>query len=286
MGANSFILRNIKENDIEGCKKLSDAEGWNQTKNDWAFLIKNPQNINFLCVYGGKIIGTTTALIYNNLAWIGMVLVDERFRGKGVSKLLLTEVFGKLIEHKSIKLDATLAGQKVYEKFGFQNEYLIDRMTSHSQYFNFKQEFNSQNLELFSQSDLDEIIKLDEVAFGVNRRELINYLTKNPENSWTLRKENKITGFVLGRNGEKYYQIGPVISDTDKTAKILISKALENLKNQLVVIDILQTKVVIINWLNSINFTKQRHFVRMYKNDNIVAESSNNLFAIAGPELG
>ena len=79
--------------DITGSMKLSTAEGWNQTENDWKFLIENPRNTCIVAEYSNAIIGTITAMNYSNkLAWIGMVLVDKEFRGQGASASLLTAV--------------------------------------------------------------------------------------------------------------------------------------------------------------------------------------------------
>lgn len=284
---NRFIIRKITKADIDSGLRLSMAEGWNQTASDWAFLTESTNTENKLFEYKSSVIATTTVLNYTEMAWIGMVLVDSDFRGKGISKLLLNAVFEKADNFKSIKLDATPAGRNVYEKFGFQDEFLIDRMTSFSENYNLENEIDSLYLEPYADKYFDEIVDLDKTVFGVNRKNLIEYLiTGNYENSWIYREENTIKGFVLGRKGQNYFQIGPVVANSDSNAKILISKALKNTKNKPIVIDILQSKSLIINWLNSINFTKQRHFIRMYKNENIIPECPYNLFAIAGPELG
>src|SRR5438067_8229734 len=112
----SVTLRAMQPGDVKYGMQLSNAEGWNQTEKDWKLLIESPQNICLVAEADDKVIGTTTAINYSNeIAWIGMVLVEKAYRGMGVSKLLLTNVIKKLESCKSIKLDATQAGQKVYE---------------------------------------------------------------------------------------------------------------------------------------------------------------------------
>ena len=92
----AFILRHMQLGDIGGAMKLSNAEGWNQTEKDWKFLIENPQNFCMLAESSKKIIGTTTAINYSNqVAWIGMVLVDKEYRGRGVSNSILTDILKK-----------------------------------------------------------------------------------------------------------------------------------------------------------------------------------------------
>ena len=123
----------MRLDDIEYALTLSNAEGWNQTEKDWRLFIRSSQNVCMLAECGKKIIGTTTAINYSNqLAWIGMVLVAKEYRGQGVSKLLLTNILEKLESFKSIKLDATPEGQRVYKKFDFKDEYLITRMATTS----------------------------------------------------------------------------------------------------------------------------------------------------------
>ncbi len=125
----SYQIKKLLLSDIEQAIKLSNAENWNQTEKDWDLLIRNPLNICLSVLDGEKIIGTATAINYNDeIAWIGMVLVDSEYRGKGISKMLLSGLFEKLKSCKSVKLDATPAGQPVYKKYGFKDEYLIHRM--------------------------------------------------------------------------------------------------------------------------------------------------------------
>src|SRR5688572_27885492 len=118
MKKTAFILRPMEANDVAGAMKLSNEAGWNQTEKDWKLLIENPQNVCILAEHDKEIIGTTTAINYaNQIAWIGMVLVTKEYRGQGISKSLLTNIFKRLESFKSIKLDATPEGQQVYKKF-------------------------------------------------------------------------------------------------------------------------------------------------------------------------
>jgi GNAT superfamily N-acetyltransferase len=115
----SYELRSLLLQDINQAIRLSNAEKWNQTEQDWALLIRDPGNIALAALDGDKIIGTSTAIIYaNDVAWIGMVLVDKDYRGRGVSKMLLTAIFEQLKSCRSVKLDATPAGQAVYKNNG------------------------------------------------------------------------------------------------------------------------------------------------------------------------
>jgi hypothetical protein len=135
--------------------------------------------------------------------------------------------------------------------------------------------------------DTREIVAIDEVVFGVNRKQLIKFLLQgNPARGWLLRKRGAIIGFVLGREGNKHYHIGPLVASSTSDAMVLISKAIEDLTDKSVAVDILCDKTELIEWLNSIGFFRQRDFVRMYKNENPFPGKIADQFLICGPEFG
>jgi Acetyltransferase (GNAT) domain len=267
--------------------KLSNAEGWNQTEKDWKLLIENPENACMVAECDNKVIGTTTAINYSNeVAWIGMVLVDKEYRGRGVSKSLLTNIFKKLQHCKSIKLDATPEGQRVYKKLDFRDEYLIIRMTN-TLMKNLPASDDDILPEPVQLQHIQEIIELDEFIFGANRKQLITSMVNEyPGKAWLLKRNNHITGFALGRDGNKYHHIGPVVASTTIEAKILVTKAMNDLTNQSIVVDVLLDKDGLVNWLHSIGFIKQRHFTRMYKEENLLPGITSKQYLIGGPEFG
>jgi RimJ/RimL family protein N-acetyltransferase len=80
----AFILRPMELNDIGSAMKLSNAEGWNQTEKDWKLLIENSGNVCMMAECDNKVIGIITAINYSNqVAWIGIVLVDKAYEGRG-----------------------------------------------------------------------------------------------------------------------------------------------------------------------------------------------------------
>ena len=283
----SVTVRKMKLSDINDAMKLSTSEGWNQTENDWRLLIENAENVCLLAETDGKVVGTTTAINYSSqVAWIGMVLVNEAYRGLGVAKLLLIAIFEKVKPFRSVKLDATPVGKQVYQKFGFKDEYPIERMVNPSMttLLTDEQEFVPEVIQL---KHIPEIVNFDKLVFGTSRQQLIEFLIKqDPGKGWFLRRNNVVVGIVLGRDGNKYHQIGPVAAATTDDARMLIIKALDSLRNQPVVVDVLCDKEDMINWLHSIGFIKQRHFIRMYKNQNYCQGMIDKQYMICGPEFG
>jgi len=273
--------------DVSGGLRLSTAEGWNQTERDWKFLLEGSNGCCILAERDSTIIGTTTAITYSHqLAWIGMVLVDKAYRGQGVSKALLDHVF-KNTSEISIKLDATPAGQQVYRQFDFKEEYLIDRMVHVSLTNSASFDNSGIEPEPVKPENIKEIVAFDAAVFGTKREHLIASLVKEcPDKAWMARHKNRVTGFVLGRGGSKYHHVGPVSASTMEVAQALLAKSLEGLIQKPVVVDVLQNKQALIASLKSLGFTKQRHFVRMYKGENHFPGIAEHYYCICGPEFG
>lgn len=282
-----IIIRPMTLSDIDDAIKLSAEEGWNQTEKDWRLFIENPENICRVADCDNKVVGTTTVINYSNqTAWISMVLVDKAYRGHGISKLLLAGILKDVAYCESVKLDATPAGQQVYKKFDFKDEYLISRMINLSM-MPLPGDDEVIVTEPVQTELVREIIACDAISFGANRKQLLEYLVREyPDKATMIRQNNRVAGFAMGRKGSRYHHIGPVVASDTDDAKKLISGALQKLSGQPVVADVLYDKKELIEWLSSIGFTQQRQFIRMYKGENIRPGVVTNQYLIAGPEFG
>jgi hypothetical protein len=216
-----------------------------------------------------------------------MVLVEKQFRGQGISGYLLTEILEKSSSFKSVKLDATPAGQSVYRKLGFEEEFQIARMINLSAP-DLSIPIDVEILPECIEPDLlTKIIDFDENIFGVKRSALIKYLlSEYPQKAWMIKRNDSVAGIALGRAGHKYHHIGPVSASNINDAKSLIAPALKKLKDKPVAMDVLADKKDLITWLSSIGFIKQREFVRMYKKENPFPGKNENQYLICGPEFG
>ncbi len=273
--------------DVDQAMGLSTAEGWNQTEPDWKLLVENPDNVCIVAENYGRIIGTATALNHSGrVAWIGMVLVDKSMRGKGAGKLLMTEIINRLSHVESIKLDATPAGQPLYKSLGFNDEYVIHRMTT-SSLKSIEYRYSGEKPMNLKKEWLSRITDRDSSVFGVDRNYLLNRLYSIfPQKAFTFPENNNHWGYIFGRNGTKYNYIGPACASGTEEAKGIISAALDPFHGKSVCLDVLADKTSLISWLESIGFTKQRDFVRMYLNKNPYPGKPEFQYLISGPEFG
>src|SRR5215831_16405050 len=121
MGAQREI-RSLTEGDIEAALTLQRLEGWNQTERDWSRLLQLEPAGCFAAEVDGRVVGTVTTTAYGRaLAWIGMMLVAPEHRRRGIGRQLFSAALDHLCASgiAAVKLDATPAGQSLYEAFGF-----------------------------------------------------------------------------------------------------------------------------------------------------------------------
>lgn len=280
-------LRRMELSDMDSLMKLKNAEGWNQLPEDWALLINYRKAVNLVALLDNRIVGSVTALNYaNKVAWIGMMLVEKDYRGRGIGKALMLEVIHKLSTCGSVKLDATPAGRPLYLKLGFKDEYELYRM-SNPAVSKASAPDRAGKAEKIKASDIPEIANFDKQVFGADRIELITRLYENyPELAWVYKFHGRVAGFCLGRKGQHFTQIGPVNASSAALAEMLLESAINQLSGQAAAVDIPADKPRTRQWLESRGFKALRPFERMYLRQNPHPGKRENLYLIAGPELG
>jgi len=124
-----IIIRQMREFDIPSAMDIKNDEGWYQVEDDWKLLIRTSPEWCLVAELGAEVVGTITSINYENkIAWIGMMLVRKEYRAQGISKFLMKSVLEKLKGVEKVKLDATPAGLKVYERIGVSADCDISRL--------------------------------------------------------------------------------------------------------------------------------------------------------------
>lgn len=264
---------------------LSSEIGWNQTIDDWRYMLahgegvgKNDEN--------GKLVASAMALPYGEFAWICMVLVADTHRRRG----LATELMGAVIDRQTRAgrvpgLDATPAGREVYRQIGFRNHYGIGRYRAEAVVSRGEIPAGVE-LRPLTAEDADSVASFDRSVFGADRGALLQHLTtRQPARAFAAFRDAKITGYVLARDGREATQIGPVVAGDGDTAIALAARAATNMAGPCYV-DAPDEHVGFLDWLNSAGFVFQRPFTRMYLDRDTGFDRPSAVFAIAGPELG
>lgn len=281
MGATDTpALRALTGGDIPDLMALVKEAGWNQTPRDWQMMLALG-NGRGLADAGGRIRACALTLPYGDrLGWIGMVLVAGAWRKRGFATRLLGDCIGELrIAGRVAGLDATPAGQPVYERLGFAGTKQISRWRRVARVSECRV---AAGVGLAGPGDLVRIAAVDEATLGAPRPALIEDMCTRADRVGWVAGEG---GFLLHRAGLNARQIGPICAPDTATALHLLDTALATFGTPLV-IDACDVHADFGAALAARGFVVERPFTRMYLGAPTPTGEPGRLFAIAGPELG
>jgi len=227
----------------------------------------------------------TTVNYQDRFAWVGMVLVDPKFRGHGIGTGLLGLSIEILKGVSAVRLDATPQGKPVYEKLGFVPEYELSRMQ-----IELSAEPRIPNplyaTPLCSQ-DLGSVLEMDQLVFGADRGALLDWaLARAPEYAWVMKGASGVEGYCFGRHGFAFEQIGPIIADHQQVAEQLVLGCLCGNGGKRFILDPTHFSENWLQWLLKMGFVHQRPFTRMALGENRHPGVPHKQWAIFGPEFG
>ncbi len=135
-------------------------------------------------------------------------------------------------------------------------------------------------------ADWTELCAYDAAVFGADRSALLHQLRgRLPQAEMTARRNGRITGFMLGRNGRRAVQIGPLVAEDDTVAQALLARTLPSLEGP-IYLDFADAKAQIGRWLAKCGFSAQRPLTRMLLGRETGFNDTARTFAVVGPEFG
>ncbi len=279
-------IRPMTTADLPLGMRLKQQAGWNQTLADWQRILQLEPEGCFVAEYAGQPVGTATTCLFDSVAWIAMVLVDEPFRGRGIGSRLMEHVLDYLNHRQvsTIRLDATPLGRRVYQKLGFVCQYDLTRWEGMLPAAASALP-DGLTLGQLLPEQFEEFCALDRLVTGTNRRRLLEKLfAEAPTRFGIVRRSELVLGYWASRPGAKATQIGPVLAHAPHFAGEVIRAAVSAFAGQYVFIDIpvvnLAAAAQAAQWLKP-----QRNLTRMYRG-RPVADRTELLCASFGPEKG
>jgi len=280
-----MTVRPLDEGDVGRGVELCRAAGWNQCADDWRVLLSVRSGCCFAAEREGIVVGTAAALRYGTqVGWVGMLLVDAAHRRQGVGTGLLTAALGALEGCRSVGLDATPEGRPLYEKNGFRPVCGVIRLRLGRgiRYV----DVSGGRIRPMRREDLGAVVAADESACGLHRPEMAAaYFRSAPDCAHVaIEADGRIGGFVLGRPGHEWAQMGPLTAGDGDTARMLAGACLQRLGGRGILTDVPEGRSDWRQRLCEAGFREQRTFCRMVRGDALPAW--DRVFSIAGPEWG
>ncbi|WP_137789267.1 GNAT family N-acetyltransferase [Bacillus sp. E(2018)] len=272
--------------DVLGLKELSESVGWDYDELEIRTVMSSGR------IYGhknseGKIVSSAAIIPYDtNLASIGMVIVNEKYRGFGLGRQSTQKCIDSVPENTSIMLISTEEGKPLYEYLGFNtvdfvHKYLCNNYIPNQLLINREITINEYN-----EHDISAIIELDAAGYGDRRRKLLFNRIKQSEQCLVVKDLNeKIIGFGLSILGPVNLLIGPIVAPDSNTAALLVDKLVHNHQGNLR-IDVTSNSNELMIFLEKSGFVKVSKPPIMIKNSFTMPNRNNELFAITAQIFG
>ncbi|MCG8648712.1 MAG: GNAT family N-acetyltransferase [Pirellulales bacterium] len=266
-------IRLLGEHDVEAALRLCRLAGWNQRQEDWLRLIRYQPQGCFAAERDRRLVGTVTTTSYQDeLAWIGMMLIDPADRRQGIATKLIRVALDYLHRQKirCVKLDATPEGQLVYQRLGFQVEWGFYRWE--------RERFACQDPGAGSSCTIERCLVWDAQAFGANRSALLGRLSHDS------RCVIHPHGFGMCRPGKLATYLGPVAATEPETARQVVTELISGVPGR-IFWDVPQANPRAVELAKRAGFATSRNLTRMWWGDLCHAKYDWQ-YALADPGTG
>lgn len=276
----------IRKEKIEDIVALSSYIGWDYNTEEIETIF------NSGIVYGvwnerKELIASAAIILYGEkVASIGMVIVHPDYKGRGIGKAITDSCIKSVSTQTPIMLIATDEGKPLYEKLGFRAVSYVSKYICNSYNVNDYCIGNEDYMMNYEEGDLEEIIKIDEYAFGTNRKEFLTERIMQSEQCIVVKdKEQNALGYGLSVQTPENRIIGPVVAKNDEMA-IDIVHYLAKGNNGKLRMDVPEGKVNFMKRLENSGFRKVNMPPIMMKNSNQLLKRNNELYSIAAQIFG
>jgi len=289
-------LGHLTHADVDQAAALSRSVGWNQTPDDWARLLTLAPDGVFGAFETGRLVASSSVVAYGGaLAWIGMMIVDAAYRGRGLGKQLLDAALASptVPPGATIGLDATDMGAPLYRARGFVDVDPIDRWggvlrppPARGGTAAAVPEAASATARAVDPAEVASLATWDAVRTGTDRSALIAHLLRNPEaRAHVVTSGGGVVGYAVVRPGRTHHHLGPVVADDDAAFDVLLAAVAERLAGAVVFADVVRGDFTDAAFARA-GLRVERRLVRMTRVPARRVLSGAPIWATAGLEWG
>ncbi|MDM5374815.1 GNAT family N-acetyltransferase [Bacillus bombysepticus] len=279
-------VERLQKEQISDIVALSSYIGWDYNREEVETIF------NSGIVYGvwnerKELIASAAIILYGEkLASIGMVIVHPDYKGRGIGKIITEACVKSVSAHTPIMLIATDEGKPLYEKLEFSAVSYVSKYICNS--YNAKGYCvrNEDYVMNYEEGDLEKIIKIDEYAFGTNRKVFLKKRIIQSEQCIVVKdKEQNVLGYGLSIQTPENKIIGPVVARNDAMAMRIVHYLAREHHGKLR-IDVPEGKNDFVNQLEAVGFQKVNIPPIMMRNSNRLLKRNSELYSIAAQIFG
>jgi GNAT superfamily N-acetyltransferase len=261
---------------VSSACRLSTQAGWNQTEEDWSRLSRLAGASVKVFVSDGEVRASYSVVGYESrIGWIGMVLVDEAYRGKGLGKTVFTNALREATGFGAVGLDATDLGEPIYLRHGFEAVHPIVRWLGNS---------HGGHRSGIRTGLHEGILTLDAEVTGIDRKNLLCDFSMSGADFFSLVESGSTLAYGVLRAGRTACHLGPVVArSAEGFQRILDCASGKNLDTP-ILCDVLNANAESI--LAAQGWRSMRALKRMIKPPLAACLCADEIWCAAGFELG
>ncbi|HFJ9479695.1 TPA: GNAT family N-acetyltransferase [Bacillus cereus] len=279
-------VERLKKEQIGDIVALSSYIGWDYNREEIDTVF------NSGIVYGvwnerKELIASAAIILYGEaLASIGMVIVHPNYKGRGIGKVITNSCMSSVSAQTPIMLIATDEGKPLYEKLGFRVVSYVSKYICNSYNVNDYCVGNEDYMVKYEECDLEKIIKIDENAFGTNRKVFFKKRIMQSEQCNVVKdKEQNVLGYGLSIQTPENKIIGPVVAKNNAMAMRIVHDLARGHNGKLRM-DVPEGKNDFMKELEIAGFKKVNTPPIMMKNSNRLIKRNSELYSIAAQIFG
>jgi GNAT superfamily N-acetyltransferase len=217
-----MTVRTLEPTHVEAALRLSAQAGWNQVAEDWLRLIRLWPGQCLGAWVDDRLIATGTLATYpsdtGSVGWVGMILVDERHRGRGHGTAMMDAIL-KLADERHVDpvgLDASDQGEPIYRRLGFEACADINRWRGRAA-------IDDSGIDRPDGATWGNILRLDRAAVRADRQPLLSAMAADAaaDLRW-VNDGDSVRGYGFVRRGRLAWHVGPVVAvDTPTASRVL-----------------------------------------------------------------
>jgi len=287
-------IRRLKIDDLSFVLQNTEREGWNLLEKDVLRCYHLEPKGCFIAKIDNERVGHVFTFNYGKLGVIGILIVQSKYRGKGIGTKLMEKAieYLKKQEAETIRLEAVTKAVPLYKRLGFKEELNSLRMESIIE----KEKRVENDFTLIRQmktENLNRIARFDMKYFGANRLKVLEAIYRDyPHLSFFAEENDRTIGYIMAREAGGGFWIGPWVCNPkfSKVAKQMLNacltKILEETEKTRVKIGVPAVNTQAVKAFKQAGFRVYSRSIRMSLGRKNLKEKLEGIYAIGGPEKG
>ncbi len=286
----SLVIRCWNRTDIDYVLECVSREGWGHTQLDVERCWKLEPKGCFIAEFQNKPIGHVFSICYGKIGWIGLLIVNPERRGQGVGFALMETAVNYLqkASAETIRLDAVEKAVPLYQRLGFIEDFDSLRFR--------RQPRQKEKLELkrgitfqMRDDDVVNVAQFDAPYFGANRLGALQSIYRDhPQLCFVAKEKGNTVGYLMTRQTQNGFWIGPWVCLDPKTARHLFSTLINAIEGE---DSELRVGLPVLNargrrLMERLGFELTRKSIHMVLGNRGNQGDVTHVYSIGGPEKG